>query len=210
MNRCSPVCRDLPLFLGGDLDLARSAEVSRHLRECSPCRREAMRLQQSLKQLQRIALPIVHESVFAEMQATIVARVDAEIAAGHAEPRVPVGWQLGWAGAAAAALFVIGWWFVRPPLAPAALERSPIAVPIGHSDPRLVQPYAGTGVPLRFLGDDVVSGERGAGFGPAPGMMGRWRLRALVDEEFFAPWPGTDREGAPMPGSGARGRAGPK
>lgn len=215
MNSCSRACRDLPLFLGGDLDAARSGEVGAHLRGCPACRREAMGLQQALKQLQRIATPAVDESTFAAMHAVILERVEAGMAGSIAAPRGSAGWRLWWAMAAAAALFLAGWWFVRPPAVPAALERAPIAVPVGHSAATLVVPYAGERVPLRLLGDDVVSGEQEAGRGAAPGMMGRWRLRTLVDEQSGEPWPRVaprpqQPPGARAPGAPAPGSVGPR
>jgi hypothetical protein len=206
MNRCSHVCRDLPLFIGGDLDVGRAAEIGRHLRDCATCRREAVGLQQSLKQLRRIAAPAMaastgDEALFASMHAAIVDRVDAEIACGvgsagggwrglHTMATHRWGWGLGWAAAAAVVLFVVGWWAVRLPSAPTLLERAPIVVPVRHADANVVVPYAGPRVPLRLLGDEAVSDQRWTEIGRAPGMMGRCRLRSLVGEEPMVPEPG--------------------
>ncbi|MBL8730579.1 MAG: zf-HC2 domain-containing protein [Planctomycetes bacterium] len=202
MSLCSRVRRDLPLFIGGDLDVVRSAEVGRHLRDCPACRREAVGLQQPLKHLRGIVAPAVDDSWFPAMHAAIVTRLDAEVVGGSARPWVPSGWRLGVAGAAAAVLFVVGWSWVGPATAPAALGRAPIAVPVGHSDPTRVVPYAGErgSVPLRLLGNDVVTDRGGAG------IMERWALRSLVDEEFATPLP------IPVPpeASTPSPRAGPK
>jgi len=224
MNRCSHVCRDLPLFIGGDLDVGRAAEIGRHLRDCPTCRREAVGLQQSLKQLRRIAAPAMaasadDESLFASMHAAIVDRVDAEIAGGietadgtwfasgswgglRTMAAHRWGWGLGWAAAAAVVLFVIGWWSVRPPAAPALLDRAPIVVPVRHAEANVVVPYAGPRVPLRLLGDEAVSDQRWAEIGRAPGMMGRCRLRSLVGEEPMVPEPCESTSSA-EPGSAA-------
>jgi hypothetical protein len=179
MTTCSHVCRELPLFIGGDLDVLRSAEIGRHLRDCPRCRREAVSLQQPMKRLRRLAVPALGDAWFTSMHAAIVDRLDAEVAAGSTRPWALDGWRSWLAGMAAAALFVVGWCWVGPKTGPAALERPPIAVPVGHSDPTMVVPYAGerVPVPLRLLGDDVMTDRGGAG------IMARLRLRSLVDEE---------------------------
>lgn len=212
MSRCSHVRRDLPLFIGGDLAALRTGEIRRHLRDCPACRREAVGLQQSRKRLQRIVDPalvaaVADESLFTCMQAAIVDRVDAELLAGAGGPPVPSGHRLWWSAAAAAALFVIGWWLVQPSLRPAALERAPLAVPVGHAGAALVQPYAGPPVPLRLLGgagagDANPGGGSWAGgnwaeSGLQPGMMGRWRLRSLVGEGPTVPLPGVEVPSGP-------------
>jgi anti-sigma factor RsiW len=188
MNRCSHVQHDLPLFVGGDLEPRVAAMVSVHLRECPVCRREAAGLQQAHKRLVRLAAPAVDERWFASMNTVIGDRLAAEVAPGQVEaPRLAMRWW--WSAAAAAALFVLGWSMVRPP-APAALGRAPIAIPVGHAGPSLAVPYAGERVPLQLLGDDVWAHSDWADGGEASGMLGRWRLRSLVDEEFEVPLPG--------------------
>lgn len=182
MSTCVRICRDLPLFIGGDLDAARAGEIGAHLRGCSCCRREAVGLQQPLKHLRGITEPVVDEAMFASMHAAIVARLDeVEVA----EPAPFPGWRVWAAGAAAAALFVLGWCWVERPVAPAALARPPIAVPIGHSHASPVVPYAGERmpVPLRLLGDEEIDDRGGAG------LMWRWRLRSLVDGDLGSPPP---------------------
>lgn len=185
MSTCSRVRRDLPLFIGGDLGGARATEIGGHLRDCPRCRREAAGLQQPLKRLRGVVAPAVADSLFESMHAAIVARVEREANRPMPGPMPFGGWRVWVASVAAAALFVVGWCWVDRPAAPAALQRAPIAVPVGHSEPTLVVPYAGerVPVPLRLLGDDA-NDDRGAA-----GMMWRWRLRSLVDGEWDAPAP---------------------
>jgi anti-sigma factor RsiW len=184
MSLCARSRRDLPLFVGGDLESGRAAEVSRHLRACPACRSEAVRLQQPLRHLQRLAAAIDDEAGFASLQATIIDRIGREQENGGPALRGPFGQRLWWTAAAVAVVvsFAIGWWSVRAVAAPAALERAPIAIPVGHPGPALVVPYAGPRVPVRLLGD-----EPAAGRGPGSGMLGRWRLHALVDEALADP-----------------------
>lgn len=200
MNRCSQAQQDLPLFVGGDLEPRAAAMVSVHLRECPVCRREAAALQQARKHLLRLAVPAVDEQWFASMHTAIGDRLAAELGHGPVgSPRRGMRWW--WSAAAAAALFGLGWSLV-PPSTPAVLGRAPIAIPVGHAGPSLVVPYAGDRVPLRLLGDDVWMHDSWADSGQAPGMLGRWRLRSLVDEELAVPLPGEPPPLAPSaPGS---------
>lgn len=190
MNRCAHVQRELPLFVGGDLGPPAAAMVAAHLRDCPTCRREAVRLQQSLRRLRSVTVPAVDEQWFASMAAAIDDRLAAEAAAGPSRSPVAVS-RWWWSAAAALLLFAVGWWLVRPP-APAVFGRAPIAIPVGHPGPghaggALVAPYAGERISLRPLGDDESMRGSWADSGQAPGMLGRWRLRALVDEPFEMP-----------------------
>jgi hypothetical protein len=178
---CGSIAASLPLFAGGDLD-ARAAEgVRAHLRDCAACRAEAARLQQATLRLRRFAAAPgagVDEAMFEALHRDILGRV-----AASAEPMRPRWWP--WTVAAAALLTVGFWWglglaeddggvFVRPPLAtPAAFE------------PAIVVPWAGPRVPLRPLSDDRPWQADDAGDGS--GMLGRDRLRGLVDESMVLP-----------------------
>lgn len=185
MSRCRAIRDALPLFVGGDLAETRARAVRQHLRDCAACRREAAGLQQPLKRLRGLGAGAVDEAMFASLQDAIVERVAAE-ACGDAlgeRPRTHPAW---WAAAAAAALvsFLVGWWVVRPAAGPALLRRAPIAMPVGDPGPSVVVPYAGPRVPLRLLGH-----EPGSGSAQGPGMMGRLRLRSLVEEAEDLPPP---------------------
>ncbi|MBL9076064.1 MAG: zf-HC2 domain-containing protein [Planctomycetes bacterium] len=177
MSSCRTIRRQLPLFVGGDLAVPAAADVREHLRGCQACRREAAGLQQPLLRLREVEPAVGDEAMFTAMQQAIVARV-AGAAAGSVRP---VGRPLArpWlVGAAAAALvsFLVGWGWVRTHERPSALQRPPIAMPVGHGDTELAVPYAGDRVPLRLLGD-----EPGSSSTQGPGMLGRWRLRSLVE-----------------------------
>lgn len=181
---CRTVRRELPWFVGGDLPEARIDAVQEHLMVCVDCRRQAASLQQSTKALRAMAeqatspTPAVAESMFASMHAEILGRVD-EIAAASDRGPSPV-WRSLLSIAAAAVLFVVGWWLVRSPSSLSVFERSPMVAPAA-AGPATVVPWAGPRVELQLLGDE---GPAAGGTGsPGPGMMGRWRLRTLVGEE---------------------------
>jgi len=206
VNSCAKILGLLPCFIGDDLDLETAASVRLHLRDCVACRREAGALQQSTKALramQDVGVEEVDEAAFAAMHESILLAVDRDAA-------VPVGglsqrllaWQsVRWqsvrglaprwlvSAAAAVSLFAIGWQLVRGGEDSSLLERPGLAVSFDHGGPAKAVPWSGGGhVQLRQLGDesgvDPVDGDPAAsGFGA--GMMGRWRLRTLEDEEFL-------------------------
>ena len=183
---CRDVCRDLPSFVGGDLGADRCSEIRLHLRDCGGCRREAGALQRSIRSLQAMAEtghPDVDDSLFAAMHSSIVACTEQEASRDPAWPRL-VRWLVPMA--AAVACFLLGWWFVGTPARLSVLERSPIATPVRSGAP-LAVPYAGPRVHIQPLGDDSASFEAGAWSRLGPGMMGRWRLRALVTEDATLP-----------------------
>lgn len=185
MSSCANVRGDLPLFVGGDLDRVRAATVRRHLCECAQCRREASSLQQPLLQLQ--AFGGRHDAArgddawFAGLQRGVMDRIGAELRRDSVRRR-PVPSPVWWAAAAIAAVaaFLAGWSWMRPDARPDVLVRAPIAAPVGSPGPAKVVPYSGDRVPLQLLGDEPGASSAGSG------MMGRWRLRALVGEEAAA------------------------
>jgi hypothetical protein len=188
---CKRVRRELPWFVGGDLPVARRAEVQEHLRGCFECRRDAASLQQSTKVLREVGerpAARIDEAMFADMHATILDGLDAEL---RADPPRPVLPRPLVSIAAAGVLFTVGWWFVRGPAQASVFERPPIVMPVGSEHPAAV-PYSGPRVPLRLLGEEHPDREVTGTDGMGPGMMGRWRLRTLVDEGAPAPWEQTD------------------
>lgn len=185
MSRCRQIREALPLFVGGDLAGVRADAVREHLRDCTACRREAAGLQQPLKRLRGLGAAAVDEAMFASLQDAIVERVAAEALGDVPGERLrthPAWW--GAAAAAAVLSCLVGFWVVRPEAGPALLRRAPIAMPVGDPGPSVVVPYAGPRVPLRLLGH-----EPGSGSAQGPGMMGRLRLRSLVEETDDLPPP---------------------
>jgi hypothetical protein len=182
---CRLVQRELPWFVGGDLPASRRDAVQDHLRGCLPCRRQAASLQQSTKALRAMAGDAasaaagpVDEALFTSMHASILATVEAEVAASACHDRMPLR-RLVLPVAAAVALFSIGWWIVRSPSGLSLFERPPIVSPAMAVGPATVVPYAGPRVELRLLGDERSEDPAGS---LGPGLMGRWRLRSLVGE----------------------------
>lgn len=197
MTSCAKILPWLPGFVGDDLDADRTAAVREHLHTCVGCRREASSLQQAHQALQRLgpaAAPGVDEAWFAELQRDIVDRV------GRAAERDGPRWRdaLRWpvSAAAAAALFLCGWWLVRDGGPESLLQRPPIATTVGHSGAAKAVPWSGQRVQVQQLGD-----EGGVENGVGPGMMGRYRLRTLEGHEWPAGWPLP--EDRPQAGAGA-------
>jgi hypothetical protein len=206
VNSCAKILGLLPCFIGDDLDLEAAANVRLHLRDCVACRREAGALQQStkaLRALQDAGAEGVDEAAFAAMHESILLAVDRDAAApvGGMSQRL-VAWQFSrgqsvrrmaqrWllSAAAAVGLFAIGWQLVRGGEDSSLLERPGLAVSFDHGGPAKAVPWSGGGhVQLRQLGDEsgvhpADGDSAGGAFGA--GMMGRWRLRTLEDEEFL-------------------------
>lgn len=191
--RCARVRTLLPLFVGSDLCADVPAEAQQllalreHLRECGGCRREAADLQQSNKALRAsfaAARPRVEESSFTTMHASIMAAVQTDAALRERGHRA--AWRRPWLFASAAALFLAGVWFVRAPGGLTLMRRAPIATPIGSDAAVRAVPWAGPRVELEPLGEESWTyGAAESGFGA--GMMGRGRLRALVEEDMLPP-----------------------
>lgn len=185
MTTCAKVGSWLPGFVGDNLDADAAAIVRAHLRDCVLCRREAAALQQARNALQRLGTapaPGVDDAWFAELQRDVVAAV------GRQAHRVgPRWWEIcRWplSAAAAAALFLCGWWLVRDAGPESLLQRPPIATAVGHTGPAKAVPWSGERLEMLPLGD-----EGGVENGVGPGMMGRWRLRTLEGHEWSTGWP---------------------
>ncbi|MEO6598085.1 MAG: hypothetical protein ABIP94_25350 [Planctomycetota bacterium] len=190
---CSRARDLLPLFVGGDLPVGKHvgggqpSVLRAHLLACSDCRREAAGLQQANKAMRAAcaaARPAVLDTMFVDMHASILTAVQAEVA--RREPGLRSAWRRPWFWAAAAVLFLAGVWLVRDPGGLTLLQRAPIATPVSADGPVLVVPWAGPRVEIEPLGEESwTSGSAESGVGP--GMMGRGRLRALVDEGTVPP-----------------------
>lgn len=185
--KCAQIREQLALFVGGDLGPPPAAAVREHLIACRSCRGEAAALQQATSALRELARAPAHgadEHMFAAMHRTIVAAV------AGAEAGVQVRWHLArrWAVAAAALLLAaVGFWWGRGGEAgPSVWRRPPLSTPVGFDEPAIVVPWSGPRVELRPLGDEWWP-EWAAEKAPAPGMMGRVRLRSLVDEGMLLP-----------------------
>lgn len=171
---CAEIRTRLDGFVGGELDAASASVVAVHLRDCAACRREATGLQQVVHRLLGLrdaGHPEVDDSTFAAMHAATMHRIEVEVdrtttATPWVRRVLPI--------AAAAGLFVAGWWMTREPSPPSVFVRPPIGSPVALD-------RAGVGpatfvVPMRQLGDESL-GPASDGFGA--GLMGRWRLRTL-------------------------------
>lgn len=220
MNACAIFRSDLAAFAGGDLAADRAAIVREHLRDCLACRAEAGSLQRAVRTLGALAtapVPGIDDAWFADQQRRIVAAVEREAVEREAVEREAVEqeavereadaapasarWLTGvrWAvpAAAAAGLFLCGWWFVRSDAAGTMLVRPPITTPVSAGPAKAVPWASGGRVQLQPLGAEWSTIDDGAAGGVGPGMMGRFRLRSLEDQELAAP------EMAPIPGPGA-------
>lgn len=174
---CAQFQRELPWFIGGDLDRERAAATAEHLRTCLACRREAASLQQShkaLASLRNVTAAGIDDAAFAAMHADIMA----------AATRVPVGseapspWPRALWIAAAALLFAFGWSLVRGDEPQSLFDRAPIpmATSTGEGAP-LVSPFAGPRARVLPLSHD--DGDAFDAWGS--GMMRRELLRTLED-----------------------------
>ncbi|MBX3461674.1 MAG: zf-HC2 domain-containing protein [Planctomycetes bacterium] len=181
MSSCRTVREALPLFVGGDLDPDRAAAVGSHLRDCPGCRREAVALQQPLRRLRRLPVPVAGDAFFAELQGAILDRVEAAAGSPASRWAGALGGRRTWMALAGLLAATAGLWALRPAAAPSVLQRAPITIPVDHRQPPLVVPHAGPRVELQPLGAEPDGPDPGGSV--APGMMGRWRLRTLVDEE---------------------------
>jgi hypothetical protein len=175
---CTQVRPALPLFVGGDVDVATGDDVRAHLRDCPACRAEASALQQATLRLRRLAAAPaagVDEAMFAAMHGDVMAHVGA---AAEAAPRAE--WRAWpWVAAAATALLAVGFWWGFDVGDDGVYRRMPIALP-AVLEPAKVVPWSGPRVVLRPLSDDRAFGADDASDGS--GMLGRDRLRLLVDE----------------------------
>lgn len=182
---CDTVRSHLPLFSGGDLDVADAESVRAHLIVCVACRNEASGLQRALAGLRTFGsprVPGVDEAWFAAQQRAICARVEATpppVARGGA-------WR-AW-GLAAAALLLIALGFALGQSGRVSNVFTRGATPIGFDDLKAV-PWSGLRAPMRQLGADESDDESDDGRGGvrAAGMRGREELRTLVDDGLQLP-----------------------
>jgi hypothetical protein len=116
--------------------------------------------------------PAAAEPMFAAMHASIV----RQVATMAPVDRVS-WWRRLLPVAAAAALFVCGWWLVREPAPLSVFERPAIGTPVDVRGPLRATPFVRSQVPLRLLGNET--GGDGQGDGLGAGLMGRWQLRTL-------------------------------
>lgn len=190
---CDDVRGLLPLFIGDDLDEAAHETVRTHLVACHACRGQASAFQRSTADLRRLAgRPVdgVDEAMFASLQESIMARVEAL----PAEPLLVVGrWQavrrFGLA-TAAMALLAVGFWWGQEQEPESLWNRRPVATPVVLDAPRAV-PYAGQRAPMRLLGNDglrTLDDATGDGI-EGSGLRGRVELRSLVDDSLLLPPP---------------------
>ena len=195
MIPCSGIADRLPEFVGGDLASADAAAVRAHLIACHECRRQAGTLQRARGALLGAAASAmrgIDEADFTAMHRSIVAAttsaLQAKESAQPAMQRRPGPWWL----VAAAALLVCGMWFgMQSRRDRSVWHRAPTATPAASS---IVVPWSGPRLDMRLLGDErpmAAPASEPAGFGS--GLMGRHRLRALVDEGVPMPLPETPR-----------------
>lgn len=182
---CTALRADLPEFVGGDLTVARTEEVRRHLLDCSACRCEAASLQQARKALRSAAgagtsagsgPAAVDEALFGAMHAEVMTAIGREIELAGAPHRGRLLLRILFA-AAAVLLFGFGYWLVAGRDDEAMFRRDPVSV---TREPLRAVPWSGPRARLQQLGFDEteVDPEMGAG------MMRRLQLRRVGDESF--------------------------
>ena len=114
-----PVESDLALYAGGDLGFFQRLRVSRHLRNCSGCRRSADAFTQSRASLRAHCAELPSGLEWDRLAAEMTANIRVGLAAGEcvAAPPVPRR-QLSWRPALAVAGFTVlvmsGWWLNVP------------------------------------------------------------------------------------------------
>lgn len=194
---CDDVRGLLPLFIGDDLDEAANETVRTHLVACHACRGQASAFQRAAADLRRsVGRPVdgVDEAMFASLQESIMARVEAL----PAESLLVVGRFEGvrrfGLAAAAMALLAIGFWWGQEQEPESLWSRRPVATPVGLDALKAV-PYAGQRAPMRLLGNESVrtlDGATGDGI-EGSGLRGRDQLRSLVDDLLLPPPPKAPR-----------------
>jgi anti-sigma factor RsiW len=174
VTTCAQIARQLPWFVGDDLDAAAAAAVRAHLLACTRCRAQAATLRQAVRRLGAFAdapVPAADEAMFAAMHRRILERVAGE---------VPAPARSHWLVAAAAAvlLLAVGWWAIGTGRAPTP------------PSPRLATPAAfepGPGEEVRRQTLDSAHAVGGDDFVDGPGILWRDRLRQFVDEGMVLP-----------------------
>lgn len=191
MSACREISALLPEFVGDDLASSMVEHVRAHLIDCSACRRVAGSLQRSRAALRSAAVGAERafdETAFATMHRSIVAATTAAMRGDELSQRTAQRRPGPWWLLAAAALVVGGAWFgMQSRRESSVWHRLPTATPAAEA---LVVPWSGQRVDLQLLGDER-SSLSGEGFGT--GLMGRHRLRMLVDEGIQLPLPPNPR-----------------
>ncbi len=193
----SPACERtlamLPLFVGGDLDAATAEPVRQHLLACLRCRGEASSLQRATLSMRRLAAEPaadVDDGMFAAMNRAIMDQVLVTDVAELTAATSTMSGRRWLESVAAVLLLAFGFWCGQASWQSSVLQRAPMATPANdgpaNDGPAIVVPYAGPRVPQRLLGDDVQDGYP-LQPGDAAGLMGRERLRSLVDEGMVLP-----------------------
>src|SRR5947209_5055500 len=115
---CSDMRDLLHPYLDGELDLVRTLDVERHLRECPACS-QALDHQQSLRAVLR------RGSLYHQAPALLRERIRASLPAATAAKRTRPGIPRRWLAVAAGLLLVVlgGWGLIRGLSAPSAKER---------------------------------------------------------------------------------------
>jgi anti-sigma factor RsiW len=190
---CCRARRRLVAFVAGELPAARARAVRQHLFRCVACRRLAASHQQAGQALRHAGAAIVasgrYEAIADTMFERIVARAAGSPPGGAGLPTT-AAWstRLAWA-AAAALLVVLGGLWGTGSASSSVWRRAPIAAQVAERESdgsAIVVPWSGPRVVLQPVGLDAVPPDGGAGTG-GTGMMGRDRLRAVVDEAIVLP-----------------------
>jgi len=127
--RCSKVGKVLPLYVGDDLDVGRSREISAHLARCEVCRALEAGLRGGRAWLESAPPPPMDEAEFASVRRGVWRRIEADGRVAGKDPRR--AGRLVLAGGFLAGALLAAFLFLRP--RPEALQ--PVARAIAVSPP---------------------------------------------------------------------------